>query len=400
MRDLEGWMMLQKIYKLLFLLPIFLYSSENYKDILSSDIKERNELQKQKNEQDNFKNRFDWISSIQISHVQSDGDHIDKSRYSKITISQPIFKSGGIYNAIKYSEAYYKYQKLNIDNELRNDIMSAYKALFNIKKIDLQIKKSKLNLENAKIAVKQRKNELLNGLIDVTQLNEEIIKEVNTKIGMIDLQTQREEQINRFNNLSSKSYTSFELPKLDIVNEEEFVKNNFDIKHYELDSDVKYRLKNITLSTYLPSVSLDYSYKHDHIEGNDNPDTHTYGFTITMPISVTSYSDYQSKKIEYLIAKKNKELAMINAINDIKSKLLKVNNYDKKVEVKQHSIQAYLSLIKQLKEHYNAGLTTLDDLTVMENTKKVEELDIGIYNLEKQIELLDIYADMTSNMSI
>jgi hypothetical protein len=51
-----------------------------------------------------------------------------------------------------------------------------------------------------------------------------------------------------------------------------------------------------------------------------------------------------------------------------------------------------------MKELEKAGLKTKDDLQVMKNSKNAETLDIKIFSIDRQLELLELYARVTDEI--
>ena len=54
----------------------------------------------EKNIQDSSKLKKDWINSVQYKYIYNNGETYNTER-SYISVSQPIFKSGGIYKRTK-----------------------------------------------------------------------------------------------------------------------------------------------------------------------------------------------------------------------------------------------------------------------------------------------------------
>ena len=89
----------------------YLNSNNTLENILSKNIREEFDLNRQKNEQEYKILKKDWINPIRYNLKKEYKDNINTLR-SIINISQPIFKSGGIYKSIKYANSINKY--LNI----------------------------------------------------------------------------------------------------------------------------------------------------------------------------------------------------------------------------------------------------------------------------------------------
>ncbi len=92
--------------------------------ILSEDRLNLFEYNKEQNMESSSKLKKDWINPIDLSISKSYGDVFDSTK-SSISINQPIFKSGGIYSAIKYANASYKFNDIDISiqkKELIKDV--------------------------------------------------------------------------------------------------------------------------------------------------------------------------------------------------------------------------------------------------------------------------------------
>ena len=81
-----------------FILFINLFSQ----DILNKNYSEKFKLSEQKIIKESKKLKIDWINPITYTYSYSDDKKLGVSRTSVIAINQPVFRSGGIYNAIKY----------------------------------------------------------------------------------------------------------------------------------------------------------------------------------------------------------------------------------------------------------------------------------------------------------
>ena len=156
----------------LFFMPLFLGAED--KKILSEDRLNLFNYSETQNEENSSKLKKDWINPIDLSYTKSYTDLYDTTK-SAITISQPIFKSGGIFSAIKYAEANYKYNKLDINMQRKELIKDATTMLFNLHVIDLNIKKNQLLLKNANIDIIRKKEQVLNGFLDTSFLDNAIL---------------------------------------------------------------------------------------------------------------------------------------------------------------------------------------------------------------------------------
>ncbi len=364
-------------------------------DILSKSRLQIFTYDEKKNNEDSARLRKDWINPIMYSYSKNYTDLYDTSK-SKISISQPIFKSGGIFAAISYANSLQKYSHLAINLQKKAMIKDATTTLFNINKIDLSIKKQELLLKNANIDVQRKKEQVFNGFLDTSYLDNAILA-ANTNSNLLaELKYQKFELINAFSNLASADYKSFVLPVLSLIQEDEYLNKNILIKQSAYDIKSKYQFKNMTQARYLPTFNLNYDYtKYHEIDNNKalNKDgIKTYGFSIQIPLDVRTFNEIQSSKLSYLKAKVNKENLILEQKNYFNSKKAKIVMLEEKTVIAKSDYKLYNSLLATISEEQGAGLKTQSDVDTLKNSQKIKALEIKILNYDKQIELLDLYA--------
>ncbi|XPV52912.1 MAG: TolC family protein [Halarcobacter ebronensis] len=273
---------------------------------------------------------------------------------SMISINQPIFKSGGIYSAIKYANVNYKYNDLDIETQRKELIKQVTTLLFNLHIIDLNIKKNEYLLKNANIDIQRKKEQVFNGFLDTSYLDNAILDANSVKNALADLYFQKKELENNFNNLASKEYKEFELPKLALTNKENFLENSLKLAKAKVDVKQKDYLASMSMSQYLPtfSVSMDYSHYHDTDENpsiNDETTTN-YGVSVSMPLDVRALNDVEAQRIEYLKSKLNLNNIILEEQNFYKTKLSKIDMIERKKEIAKEDYKLYDSLLKIIVE--------------------------------------------------
>ena len=214
-----------RLIALFFISTSFLFAqdySSLEKSILSKNREKSFELERNKAKEDSSKLEKDWINPIKLQYKKDLGDTYQDEQ-SIISINQPIFKSGGIYEAIKYANATHAYSKLEIQSKRKELIKQAVSYLFNIKRLEFNIKKANFSVKNAQIDVKRKREQVLNGFLDGSFLDEALLKLNETKHNLVDLKHQKQELINSFHNISSKHYTKFDLPTFAILSKKDFL---------------------------------------------------------------------------------------------------------------------------------------------------------------------------------
>ena len=360
-------------------------------EILSPQRLDSLKLSNEQIEQNNKKLNLDWINPITYTYSYADNENSGVTKQSIIAINQPIFKSGGIYNAIKYAQNIKSSSELSLDLQRKSLITQALTIAYNIQKLDLQIKKQQLNLENAQIDLKIKKESVFNGLLDISFLNNAIITKNNLKSALLDLKYQKESLLLSFKNLSSKDIKEIKLPILEQISIESYNKNNLNLQKTQVDIKTQKNIQWMTTSQYLPSVNVNYSKTINHTADTD---VDTYGFNVVVPLNVKGYYDSGAAKVEYLKAQKDFEIEKIEERNFFYQKELKLKTIDAQITLTNENILSYSELLDQTIELENVGLKTKDDIKVLENSKKSEQLNLSIYAIDKQLELLEIYGKL------
>ena len=378
-------------------LNLFSQSILNNDSILSDPRKKTFELSKNQIIEDSSKLKKDWINPIQYQFTKNFGEDYDTEK-SVISINQPIFQSGGIYQAIKYADSTYNYASLEIQQQRKELIKQAVNLLYNIEKTKLNMQKAKYTLANAKIDVNRKKEQVLNGFLDASFLDNALLTLNSTKNNLVDLKYQKQELINNFNNIASSGYTNFELPVFIISSKEEFIKNNIEIKKATADINKKDNFSFMTMAKYLPSVNAYYNYSKYH-ETDDNKafskeNTQTFGLTVTVPFDSRTFNDIESKKIDYLKSKLDLQNTITDEETFFKTTLDKISMIEERLQITKEDLEVYDSILKIINEEKEAELKTQSDLDTLQNSQKMKSIELRTYQIDKQIALLNLYVKL------
>ena len=134
-------------------LNLFSQTILNDNSILSDPRKKTFELSKKQIKEDSSKLKKDWINPITYTYTNNFGEEYSTEK-SVISINQPIFQSGGIYQAIKYANSTYNYASLEIEQQQKELIKQAVNLLYNIEKTSLNIQKADLPYHSSCKAIK------------------------------------------------------------------------------------------------------------------------------------------------------------------------------------------------------------------------------------------------------
>ena len=380
-------------------LSLSLLASDN-NDILSSLKKEQINIEYKKVKINASKLSKDWIENINLSlskDYSKQFDPISENETFAINLNQPIFKAGGIYFAIKYADANEKFNKLSVKLQEKELINSAIKLLYSIKKIDLQIEKQKLLVENSKIDVIRKKEQFEIGLLDSSFLDSAILTKNSLENGLFEFEITKLELIKSFKDSSDLNYINLIPPKFDLISKNEFLNRNLDIKKANYKIEQERYFKNGTITKFLPTLSLKASYINQKNENskffqNNNYDYETYGFSVTMPIDINMFNKIELAKLDYLKSKVEYEDKKRSEINLFENILKRIDIINKKVNLANSDYKLYNSLLIDTKERFEAGEKTIYDVNTLKNSKKTKKIDKKILNIDKQLELIYLYA--------
>jgi len=377
----------------------FLSASESG-SLLSSLKQQKLDIDKQKVELENDNLRLDWINQITLTYNSKSyrgkysGD--ENTQDLSISLSQPIFKSGGIYYAIEYAGANRDFERLSTMLNEQSQIKSVISSWISLKKFDLQIKRQEYLIDNAKIDIIRKKEQYESGFLDSSFLDQAILSKTNLEKSLIDMQSQRYTQLMSFNSLSDANYLNITPPTFTMIDKDTYINESLAIAQQNSQVKRAEYSKKATISNYLPTVSVIANY-YNYL---DNPsaynDSYNYvGVQVSMPLfDINRGRSIELKQLDYLKAKLQNQDTKIEENNLYKGYAKKIEFLNKKIKIVSTDAKLYDSLINSTKDLYEAGEKTIYDVHTLENSKQTMVLDKQIYKLDIQNILLDIYSKM------
>ena len=361
--------------------------------------------------------RDSWIQPLQLRYSISRSNPYNEqdastqqTQNAAIIMDQPIFKSGGIYYGIKFAQASYEYNKYSIDVAKRKLIKEAVQLLIQIKQNELNLQKQELQIDNSRINLELKREQYLNGQLDSGFLNNAVIEKNKVTQALFDLQTNHERLISQFESISDLDYKDVTAPYFQLVSSEQFLEHNIDIKQLQSEGERNLYNKNVTIAKYLPTVSLTAGYNWDKLENpsfagtsvSSPPETqyYNYGLKATIPLDFNTLRDVESSRVEYLkslvvIDDKKRELASL-----YEQVTQNLNNYDKKIALAEENKALYAKLLDETTQLYTAGYKTTYDVQTLSNSVKIEEVEQRTFELDKQLELLNLYEKLMNDTPI
>jgi len=395
------------VLKKLFLLCSFLFLSSLYADELGSILSHNKSLlfeyDFESNDLESDKLSKSWVNPIQLQYrknysTQFIGEKIGLGTYS-VTIDQPIFRSGGIYYAIRYSDALRHANAADLTLQRRKLIGDAVAILFNLKKNKLEQKKMSLLIKNDKIDIRQKRDSYEAGLLDSSFLDQAILNKSQDEASLLELELNLLELKQRFALISDKNPEVLKLPKLKLMNREEYTRENLDLKTDRYRAEVSDYNEKVTWAKYLPTFSLQGQYTNGDINplfiGPDSrlqEEYYNYGFAISMPIDINALTDVEASKVEKLRAAVQVIDRQKKVLEEYQWIVNSLDVLDRKILLAKKDESIYKSLFRVTKNLADAGEKTSLDTAIMHNSLNIRKLDQEIYTIDKQVQLLKLYV--------
>lgn len=370
----------------------------NELEILQKEKKQLREIEK-KVIQENYKtNKNDWIGTLNINSNISQNHNFttqtlgDMTRNIALSFSQSIYESGGIEYSIEYAKQQLNSDLINWENKNIAILQTIYETLLDIKKLKLQIQQSNYTLKNKQIELILKKIQYEAGKVDIIEFNNALMSKNNQQKENVSLKNSLKDKEYELSKYTALSANEIKLIDFNVVNKEKFLKDNLNIRYENskvelLDTSYK-QLK----SSYLPKVSISSSATYQNNENEEDRTNGTIGLNVSMPIfDMTKDSKLQTSKLEVLKQKIN--------INDIKNELeheyeqilTSIDTYDNYEKTIKENLKLYDELIEATRSSNSAGMTSDYDLEILENTKKINEYDLKVNDINKKLQYSKLY---------
>ena len=398
---MKGSNVLKKSLLLCSLLFASLLHADELGNILSDNKSLLFDYQFQSNELESDQLSRSWVNPIVLQYKQNNSTQFrggtTKTGNFTVLVDQPIFRSGGIYYGIKYSQALRAANIVEIKLQKRQMIGDAVSILFNLKKTKLEEKKLKYQIKNDIIDIRQKRDSYEAGVLDSSFLDQAILKRSQDETALLQLQLNYMELQQRFSLLSDKNPKKLRLPKLKLISKRHYSDENLELKRDKLRAEQSDYNEKVTWAKYLPTVSLQGQY----IDGDLNPlffnpsiqeRYYNYGFAVSMPIDINAFSDVEASKVDKLRA----AVEVLDRKDTVAEEYDWIHNslgiLDKKIILAQKDEQVYKNLFRLTKNLAQVGEKTSLDADIMQNSLQIRKIDQQIFKIDKQVQLLKLYV--------
>ena len=398
---MKGLHVLKKLFLLCSLVASSVIHADELGDILSDNKELLFDYQFESNELESDMLSKSWLNPVRVQYSKNfTQQYTDDTRNTgafSVIVDQPIFRSGGIYYGIKYSHALRDANAAELKLQKRTMIGDAISILFNLKKTKLEQEKLKFQIKNDTIDIRQKRDSYESGLLDSSFLDQAILKKSQDETALLQMELNLMELKQRFSLLSDKDPHGLRLPTLKLMSKANYSEENLELKRDRLRAEQSDYNQKVTWAKYLPTVSVQGQYT----DADLNPlferpgleeEYYTYGFTISMPLDINSFSDIEASKVEKLRA----AVEVLDRKETVEEEYNWIHNslgiLDKKIMLAQKDEKVYKNLYRLTKNLADAGEKTSLDADIMYNSLQIRKIDQKIYEIDKQVQLLKLYV--------
>ncbi|HGZ70046.1 MAG TPA: TolC family protein [Nitratifractor sp.] len=250
----------------------------------------------------------------------------------------------------------------------------------------------KLQLRNRDIEINSAQELYSAGLSDGVTLDNALVKKDEAKIALLDMESNLEALRASFSKISDKNPDTIRVPHLKVPSKEQYLSHNIDLDIAQAKTLLAQNLHSVKRSAYLPTVSVGARYtKLSKAQVGRNDAFTNYSLRVSMPLSVNVGNDLERSKLSSMIAKVEEKNSIREAKADYATARKKVAIIQKRINLAKREARAYRRLLKSTRELYRAGQKSSQDVELLENSKRVQQLDIKIYSIEKELAILELH---------
>ncbi len=377
-------------------------------NLLNKDKKELREVEKQIIQEDYKSSKNSWISPLNLnsglSRSHSFNDKEDSfSKSVSIGFTQSIYESGGIEFTIDYANDKYKSDLLAWENDNLTLLETIYETLLQIKKLTIQLEQSEYQLKNKDIELILKKIQYENGKSDITELNDAIMAKNTQYKTNIDLKNSLKESKLNLAKYTDLKYEQINLIDFNKIKKDDYLKKNINLL-YEKSlvnlADTSYKKDK---TDYLPQVNLSTNVGYTNSDDlTDNTQSDNSSGSISLNLSLPIYdinkkSTLEKSKLEVLKQKLNLSDMKTQVSNEYEEAITRIDTFENYNKIINENIKLYDDLIEVNEASNSAGMSSDYDLEILKNTKKINQYDLAINEINIQLEYAKLYFNTKVN---
>lgn len=394
-------------YLLMSLLSVTLYSKDT--EFLSKEKQELFEQQKREYEAQHEKLKDDWIAPLNLSgsygYDKSTNDIRSDVKKVAASISQDIFRSGGITYKIHYADAKKRADEINLTREVASLNEDLFTTLLNYKKSSYELEQSSKKLSNYDIEIFIKRQLYEAGKADITELNNALMNKSGEQKNYVALKyaiADAKLKISKISDIDPDTFTVF---AFDLVEEHQYLQNSLELRYAQAQNQTYEHLYNVTKSSFLPSVSLNGSAGYQNYDPKERLSGYEGGFysagiSINLPITYNSSAAKEEAKAAYLKQNAQTHDKERSAKASYAQSLERIKSYHDYIDITSKNIALYDELISITKTGVEAGYKSGYDLQTLKNTKAIEEYIIKINEINIQLELSKLHFAIKADKEI
>lgn len=368
---------------------------------LSKEKIELLKLQRQKIEQDINIGVKSWISPVMLSISATKNQDASNSnsevKSAALGWNQDIFRSGGIDYSIESAKDQGAVNLLGIDINEAAYLKQAYTLKAQLERDKLAYLQQELTLKNSDINLLIIKAKYMAGTADITDLSRSTIDRDSARKNLIATKNILQSELFGLKKLiGSEQINTMKLPNIPLLSEEEYIKNNLELRKYRALNKSNNTSLQLTKSSYLPKLTFGASAGYSNYQGNIvgySGDNYSYGLTLSMPFDVNNKATVESARLAYL---QTKEASLDRKLELQQEYQIHINNiadYKEKISVAEDMLKMYDDLYGFTEKQYKAGFKSAYDLESLENSLKIQKLEKQIEEYNIMIEKTALYFD-------
>ena len=354
--------------------------------------------------------RTNWIAPVNLnaSYLYDKGamgDYHSDLKSVSVSMSQDIFRSGGIMYQIQYADSKMETNLVALQIQIASLNQQLFTALLTYKKSLLQLEQSKLRLDNQEIEIFIKRHLYDVGKVDITELNNALMAKSNELKTYAATKYTIAQQRFEITKISDIDPEKFAVPHFERILKDDVLENQLDLRYSRAQSDTLQNFYGVTRSNYLPSVALNgnmgyKSYDPKELPGSYSGSAYSAGISLIVPLVYNASATIQEAKASYL-----KEVSSgLDKRREIEAayrqSIEKIESYREYITITSNNFALYDDLIQAAQAGVNVGSKTGYDLQTLKNSKRAEELEIKINEIDIQMELAKLHFSLKTTKDI
>ncbi len=345
--------------------------------------------------------KYDWLSPLSLSATwqqnHSAATDTDSTTSSlALTLSQDIFRSGGIYYAIQYANSKYAYDQTALGQENAALQLELVTAVLNLRLAEAQLAQSDHRLKSREIELLIKRRQYEAGDVDITQLNNAIMDRNSEQKTQLGLKTSLHNAKIALKRLSDRDPEQISLPTFTLTDKASYLNQSYTVAALRRQAQMQNDQYRLTRAAYLPALALNAQYaqtdyRSDLAAAEYNGNNYYVGLQLSLPLDFTTSATLENTKATALkvqaqtLDKQREEDA---AYEEAQTRIATYRDY---IDLTKSNLALYDELINAAEAGVKAGYRPGYDVETLRHTKAVDEYEITINELNIQLELAKLH---------